>query len=181
MRFFAATLIFFSVAIGNAVELKSVSLKSVEGTNKLVQYAIKYENLTSNKPNQQWVMNPLTFLVSGDAVKSDSKIRVIFVNKVKKTGQCGLPSNYDEYTYYVDLKPSADGFTGDLINDGYILWGIGSERKWEKIVHYQVPVQRAARYCSSEISLGQEVAVVVDGVWQQEPYTGRHNFYLNIE
>lgn len=164
---------------GDVVGKGTAELRSAQGLALRLTWDKVYENRSSNKPDYITYANPIQVSVNGP-LAADAKLRLVFRNKVRTIGQCGLPNKYDVYEYDLDLRATGQNtFAGELNSEGRILWGIGSERKMEP-VGWRLPVISHDGYCFNEVSEGQEVSLVVNGEWQVDPINNTHNFQIDL-
>jgi hypothetical protein len=150
-------------------------LRAEDGTTIALDYQIKFENHSSNKPDLVWYLQPLWFNVAGENVHADSDVRVVFMNRTYLKGQCGVPDRVSETGYQVDLEPEPEGhFSGELVSTGTLLGGATA-------ISWQRPIAHEAPYCSTIYNDGSTVSVVVDGTWLTDPVTHSNNFGVRFD
>lgn len=175
--FFALSSILFLNAFSlNVFGVSPDLLYSQEGVS--IQLDYKTHVTTSNSQNQEQVTwaDPLTFTVTYDGLKSSDQLTLVFISfeQFYGTNNCGH-SGSRQIVYELKLTPNAKGttFVGNLKNatiDGIPL--TASARPL---------VLRTQTYCQVTESKSQEMALVVNGVWQTaNKNSGSHNFELHL-
>lgn len=172
MRVFlgALTLIVSSPALAAKLELKTAS-----GGQIRLDYEVRYENRSSNKPSYAWLVEPLSVEVSN--VSSAQNARLVFVNRIETTESCGQDRAWiEEKVYFVDLERAGNSLVGDLLTKGHLITNDGSVS-----ARQFPPFTRLELYCSTMQSIGQSVSLVIDGVWQKtdlDPNETRFDLHL---
>jgi hypothetical protein len=172
----------------NTVYSKSqITMVTASNISIKMNYGIDYHNHSSNKPSYLWLIDPLSFEVTG--LKATSSARVVFTNFLEHDSSgCGMDDGNRKTTYFVDLKSSGDAMVGNLIEDGFFIGDDG--KSYETVVN--MPATRLLPYCNAFQSKKQLVAIVVDGVWQtpreivrdgnrQSVEGNTHDFELHLE
>jgi hypothetical protein len=150
-------------------------LVATDGTSVAVDFQLKFEDYSSNKPHTVYFVQPLWFNVAGPSVSDDSQIRVVFTNRVVYDGSCGSGDRVDERAYQLDLELEPEGhFAGELDSQGTLL---GTTTP---ITGFLRPIAKNMPYCTTGISEGSSLAVVIDGAWLTDPINGSHNFGVSF-
>ncbi|OFZ46376.1 MAG: hypothetical protein A2381_14470 [Bdellovibrionales bacterium RIFOXYB1_FULL_37_110] len=119
----------------------------IEGVTISFSYQKYLHTYMSNKPHTWTTANPVFINVSGGIAADAREIRVVLNNDIRGDLVCGLMPNSRTEGQIVDLKRATEGhFYAQL----------------ESIILTDVP------YCHNEYSVGQRVAIVIDGKWLPE-------------
>jgi hypothetical protein len=139
------------------------------GIGLSIDYVAHYQpDTTSYKPTHVDFADPVYANLWADGLTGDEQVTVVLMNYERCEKQV-VP-----YTYSLDLTWYGDHFSGNLSHDAkitrsYLSWSPGTQRidtRWSGYGGNHV-------FC-------QEVAFVVDGVWQVDPISNRNNFAIDM-
>ena len=164
--------IFSCVTICTANAQETRIFKSAEGVEIAVSYNIQKKYYPSNKPYELTYLNPVSIKLSSDELTKNSQARAVFINRVQTLAACGLPERIDEKVYALDLSSQEIGILSGDLNEKSIDYEGPS-------VEEQLPLVKASYYCNPQQSIGQEIAIVINGHWLKDPISGTNNFKIN--
>lgn len=160
----------------NSAVVNAADFQSTDGTLIHVRFAVDYRDLSSDKPNQVWLANPILIGVEGRRLTGAERVRVVLVSRERQVGSCGVASFAREHSYFVDLSNERGSlFVGDLAKNGVFMG-----RDENEPAEHQLPVIHAEGYCYNVVNDGFEIAVVVNGQWLVDPVSRSHNFKGNF-
>ncbi|MBX9769377.1 MAG: hypothetical protein K2X47_19025 [Bdellovibrionales bacterium] len=162
----------------NAAEVtQSRELKSESGVEIRLDYRVSQVVSNSNKPSAYTYAQPVYLTIRHPQLKSSDKVRVVLINRENFIGSCGFPSYTKDPHYILDLEYRAGqkSFVAEFSQARILLDG------------KEVPLQPKDRflqlnvnsYCNS-VKTAQEIAVVINGLWQTDPVNKTPNFKVQM-
>ncbi len=145
-----------------------VLLKSAEGTGVSIDYVSHYIESHDYKPTNVDYADPVYANVWGDNLTGDEAVRVVFMN-YEFCDRRVVP-----YTYTLDLHWFGDHFSGNLSHDATI------ERSYLKFPSGSQRINTRFSGYGGNHPWCQDIAVVVDGVWQTDPLAHGNNFQFDM-
>lgn len=144
-----------------------INLRSADQTSINVDYVPHFLSDTSHKPTNIYTADPIHINVMGSRLTGAQHVRVIVSNyEVTPENQW-----YLEAMYTLDLTWCGHHYTGEL-----------REAKLSRShipIDYKPMTIRRQGY-GGITSFTQDLSVVVDGVWLQDPISQSHNFKFNL-
>jgi len=145
-----------------------VVLRSADQVGISIDYVSNLQESHDYKPTNVDFADPLYANVWGAQLTGDEAVRVIVMNYERCERQV-IP-----YAYALDLQWYGDHFSGDIAHDAsiersYLKFAPGSQRFETRYSGY-----------AGNHPWCQDIAVVIDGVWQVDPVSNGHNFQFDM-
>jgi hypothetical protein len=153
--------LFFFPLISQGARWHKAELSSTSG----VKVEVSYQRLDYVQYSERRGIYPVHLYIAG--ANNHAKVRAVLINHMMDKAVCGRKAEINQEVEIIDLKPFGDNsYAGYLTSPQTKNWMI-------------MDLERRS-YCRHQISVGQEIAVVIDGQWLQDPISLSSNFRLNL-
>lgn len=153
-------------------------LKSESGVEIRLDYKVDRIVSNSNKPSSKTWAKPVYFTVRHPGLKATDKVRVVLINRESFIGSCGYPSYNKDPNYILDLvyRSGQRAFVAEFSQARIIIDG-----KEVPLQPQDQSIQLGVNSYCQVVKTSQEIAVVINGIWQTDPVNKTPNFKINMK